>query len=99
MRYMMLAITLLMAGCDSPHPEFMGIKPRVVTVAGSTFSVRIRGEKAEAIRTSREMVPKIGDIFPKAVAAIEIASGCSVLQRSVKGDSAYVRAQIVCPDW
>ncbi len=96
MRYMMPALALLLAGCDSPHPQFMGVEPKVVTVAGSTFSVRIKGEEAEAIRTSREMVPKIGEIFPKAAAAIEIAGGCPVVANSLKGDSAYVRARIRC---
>ena len=96
MRNAVLTLALLLAGCDSPHPEFMGIKPKVITVAGSTFAVRIKGEKAEAIRTSREMVPKIGEIFPKAAAAIEIASGCPVVANSVKGDAAYVRARIDC---
>jgi len=42
------------------------------------------------------MVPKIGEIFPKAAAAIEIASGCAVVAGSLKGDSAYVRARIDC---
>ncbi len=96
MRNAVLTLALLLAACDSPHPEFMGIRPKVITIAGSTFAVRIRGEKAEAIRTSREMVPKIGEIFPKAAAAIEIASGCPVVANSMKGDAAYMRARIDC---
>jgi len=74
----------------------MGIAPQVVTVAGSTFSVRVKDGEAEAIRTDYEFVPRIGEVFPKAVAAIEQASGCKVVTRSVKGDSAYVRARVTC---
>ncbi len=91
-----LLVLTTLAACDSPHPAFMGIKPQVITVQGSTFSVRIKGREAEAIRTSVEYIPRIGEIFPKAAAAIEQASGCRVIARSMKGDSAYMRARLDC---
>ena len=91
-----LIVSGAVAGCDSPHPKFMGIAPHVVTVGGSTFSVRVKGNEAEAIRTDYEYIPRIGQIFPRAVAAIEQASGCKVVVSSVTGDSAYVRARVKC---
>jgi len=84
-----------LAAC-SPHPAFMGVQMQVIKVQGSTFQVRIKGEFAEAIRTNFEYVPKIGDIFPKAKEAMEIASGCTVVPDSMKGDPALMVAKLKC---
>jgi len=86
----------LMAACNSPHPAFMGVQAQEVEVQGSTFQVRIKGDMAEVIRTNFEYVPKIGEIFPKAAAAIEIASDCQVVPNSMKGDPALMMAQLDC---
>lgn len=89
-------ILTLLAACTSPHPAFMGVEMQVIEVQGSTFQVRIKGEVAEAIRTNFEFVPKIGDTFPKAQQAMEIASGCKVVPNSMKGDPALMRAKLKC---
>jgi len=94
-RYGYLVLALL-AACSSPHPAFMSTQEQVVEVQGSTFKVRIKGDKAEAIRTNFEFVPKIGDIFPKAAKAMEIASGCTVVPNSMKGDPALMVAKLDC---
>ncbi len=90
------SVVILLAGCDSPHPAFMQVEAQRITVDGSTFSVRIREDQAEAIRTNFERLPKIGDIFPKAAKAIEIASGCKVIPNSMKGDPALMVAKLDC---
>ena len=90
-------ITIMaLAACDSPHPAFMGVEAQKVTVQGSVFKVRVKGDRAQVIRTNFEFVPKIGEIFPKAAAAIEIASGCKVVPNSMKGDPALMTAQLKC---
>jgi len=86
----------LLAACNSPHPAFMGVQAQEVEVQGSTFQVRIKGDMVEVIRTNFEYVPKIGEIFPKAAAAIEIVSGCSVVPNSMKGDPALMIAKLNC---
>jgi len=93
--FVILAMTILM-GCDSPHPAFMGVESQTVQVDGSTFKIRIREDSAEAIRTNFERIPKIGDTFPKAINAIEIASGCKVVPNSMKGDPAVMVAKLDC---
>lgn len=94
-RYGYLVLALL-AACNSPHPAFNAVQSKMVEVEGSTFQVRIKDELAEAIRTNFEYVPKIGDIFPKATKAIEIASGCTVVPGSMRGDPALMVAKLDC---
>lgn len=89
-------ILVLLAACSSPHPTFMAAQEQVVEVEGSKFKVRIKGDRATAIRTNFEFVPKIGDIFPKAEKAMEIASGCVVVPNSMKGDPALMVAKLNC---
>lgn len=89
-------VICLLTSCDSPHPAFMGVEAKVVEVQGSTFSVRVRENYAQAIRTNFEFVPKIGDTFPKAKIAIETASGCRVVPESMKGDPALMTAKLKC---
>jgi len=86
----------VLLGCASPHPAFMSVEKQVITVQGSTFHVRIKDDKAEVIRTNFERIPKIGDTFPKAVTAIEQASGCTVVSGSMRGDPALMMAKINC---
>jgi len=87
---------VLLAACGSPHPAFMSAQAQVIEVQGSKFQIRIKGDKAEAIRTNFEFVPKIGDTFPKAAKAMEIASGCTVVPNSMKGDPALMVANLDC---
>ena len=94
-RYGYLGLILL-AACSSPHPAFMSVQAQVIEVQGSTFKIWVKGDKAEAIRTNFEFVPKIGDTFPKASKAIEIASGCTVVPGSMRGDPALMVAKLKC---
>ena len=94
-RYRVLVLTIL-AACSSPHPSFMSAEEQVVKVEGSTFKVRVKGDKATAIRSNFEYIPKIGDTFPKAAKAMQIASGCAVVPNSMKGDPALMVAKLDC---
>jgi len=91
-----IPVVILLTGCDSPHPQFSRVEAKKITVAGSTFKIRIRDDRAEAIRTNFEALPKIGDTFPKAAQAIEIASGCKVVPDSMRGDPALMVAKLDC---
>lgn len=83
-----------LGGCDTPAPEFWGIKPQRITVQGVAFDVRIAAKRAEAIRLNRQWAPRLGAAAPQAVAAIEQVSGCRV--RALDGDAARMSAWLDC---
>ena len=86
----------ILTSCSNSHPQYMSVQKQTVEVDGSRFDVRIKGDMAEAIRTNFEYAPKIGEIFPKAARAMEMASGCKVVPNSMKGDPALMVANLKC---
>ncbi|QFU09994.1 hypothetical protein PARPLA_00443 [Rhodobacteraceae bacterium THAF1] len=60
------------------------------------FQVRIKGDTAQAIRVSRNWLPKKRAVFDAATMAVERVAGCPV--RSVDGDQAIVLARLRCKD-
>ncbi|RVT82167.1 hypothetical protein DXV76_16965 [Rhodobacteraceae bacterium CCMM004] len=89
-------LALAAAGCDSPSPDFMGAPATRVEVAGSTFSVRARDGRAEAIRVSREWRPGRSETLERGGEAIRRATGCE-LAGPPEGDQAIVTAVLICP--
>lgn len=89
-----LLLFLLLAACNTPGPQFRGIAPTQVTVEGSTFDVRVRGNRAEAIRTNVEYAPRFGPIRRRAGLAMARVSGCRVLR--VGGDQAQAVGLLDC---
>ncbi|MHA7850460.1 hypothetical protein [Roseovarius sp.] len=85
---------LALAACNTPGPAFRGIDPVRVTVAQSTFDVRVDGLRAQAIRLNMEWAPRRDAVAPRAVAAIEQVSGCSVSR--LDGDQAVTVARLDC---
>ena len=94
MRLTFLALLTTLAACNTPSREFEGLVAQRVTIDGSTFDVRVRGELAEAIRLNMEYAPRFGAIETRAVRAMEVVSGCSVKQ--VTGDQAQALGQLDC---
>ena len=95
MKYL-LVLPLLLAACASPAPAMMGAEPTQVRIDNTDFTVRIRGNRAEAIRTNMRAFPTIGEIYPRARAAMEQASGCQVIEDSLRGDQSVMRADLAC---
>ncbi|KPP84383.1 MAG: hypothetical protein HLUCCO07_09160 [Rhodobacteraceae bacterium HLUCCO07] len=93
MRWILPCLVIL-AGCDTPHPRFAGVEPVRITVGQSTFDIRVRDRKAEAIRRNAEWAPRPEAVAPRAVAAIERVSGCTV--RRLDGDQAQFFAWLKC---
>jgi len=85
-----------LSACDSPSPAMMGIPQQRIVVDGAEFSVRVRGERAEAIRTNPMPLPSIGAIVARAETAMERASGCRVLTDTLRGDQSVMRADLDC---
>ena len=88
------AIFLATASCNTAGPHFRGLPATTVTVDGSTFDVRVRGELAEAIRTNMEYAPRFGPIQERAGLAMAMVSGCEV--REVRGDQAQATGILKC---
>lgn len=96
MRSFLIAILAfcVLAACDTAGPHFRGLPATTVTVDGSTFDVRVRGELAEAIRTNSEYAPRFGPIQVRAGQAMAMVSGCEVTQ--VRGDQAQATGILKC---
>lgn len=90
----MLACLILLGACDIPGLEFRGIEATRVTVMGSTFDIRIKDRRAEAIRLNRESNPRWMIIGARAGFAIEQVSGCKI--KKMSGDPAVVKARLKC---
>lgn len=87
---------LLFAGCSAATWEFRGIAAHRIVVDGSEFAVRVKGDRAEAVRVTAELKPYTQVIFARAAVAMEMASGCIVRAGSLSGDPAVVTARLIC---
>lgn len=94
MKYLALFALTWLAACNTPSPEFKGIAPTRVTVDGSTFDVRVDGQKAEALRVNAQYAPRFGPIRDRAARAMAQVSGCEV--RKVTGDQALAFGALKC---
>lgn len=90
----LLAALAVLISCNTAGPHFRGLPATSVTVQGSTFDVRVRGELAEAIRTNMEYAPRFGPIRERAGMAMAMVSGCEV--REVRGDQALATGILKC---
>ncbi len=93
---LMLCFLLFLAGCNTPPPAFGGIAPVRVQVEQSLFDVRIRGDRAHALRLNPEYTTSLAAVAPRARRAIEQASGCRVAEGSIAGDAIFVTAGLRC---
>ncbi len=91
---LMLCLFVLLAGCNTPSPHFRGIAPTRVTVEGSVFDVRVRDNRAEALRVNTQYAPRFGPIRERAGQAMALVSGCEVV--SVGGDQALAFGRLDC---
>ncbi|QFT57852.1 hypothetical protein FIU94_03355 [Sulfitobacter sp. THAF37] len=94
--FLVLFAAVALVGCNSPSPEFSGAAPTRVTVEGSTFDVRLRDGRAEAIRVNMQYAPRFGPIRAQAGAAMAMVSGCRVVE--VTGDQAQAFGRLDCGD-
>jgi hypothetical protein len=78
MKFLLSLLTLVLASFNTAGRHFRGLQATTVTVDGSTFDVRVRGELAEAIRTNSEYAPRFGPIRERAGRAMALVSGCEV---------------------
>lgn len=98
MRILLLTLPLgllcTLAACSDPSPHFSGVNATRVSVSGSTFDVRLRGNLAEAIRINPQYAPRLGPLRQQASQAMATVSGCRVT--GVLGDQALMTGLLDC---
>ncbi len=91
---MRFLILLMLAACSAGTPHFRGVPATRVSVNGSVFDVRVRGELAEAVRVNAQYAPRLGPIRDRAALAMAQVSGCPILD--VLGDAAVTLGVLGC---
>ncbi|MFY0594855.1 MAG: hypothetical protein JXQ85_00355 [Cognatishimia sp.] len=95
MRYFLCSFVLLgLVACDSPSIEFMDGEKSVHEIGGHSFSVHVKGDRAQVIRTNFAKKPDIRVISRQAERAIEEAAHCPVTE--IYGDVAVMVGQLDC---
>lgn len=89
-----LLVLLCVSACNAPSPYFGGAEVTRVRVEGSVFDVRRKGRLAEAVRVNSEYAPRLGPIARRAEIAMEVVTGCDVLQ--IRGDAAQILGIMNC---
>ncbi|UWQ05031.1 hypothetical protein [Aliiroseovarius crassostreae] len=93
-----IALSALLAGCDSPSPEFRSKDTRTyeATVQGATFKIHRREDWVESYRVNFEALPSVSSVLRRAKIAIEQSTGCPIREGSLSGDQGIQRAQLNC---
>jgi hypothetical protein len=94
MRHLIFSVFVVLGGCNTPGPHFRGLEPTRISVDGSVFDIRVRGELAEALRVNPEYAPRLGPIQTRAAQAMALVSGCIVTE--VRGDQALLTGLLDC---
>lgn len=92
----LLLVAMVLSSCNTPSPEFRGLPTTQVTVEGSSFDVRVRNNRAEALRTNVQYAPRFGPIQARAGMAMAQVSGCEVVE--VYGDQSLAFGRLDCGD-
>lgn len=92
----LLMFLTVMNGCNTPSIGFSQIEPRSITLGANTFDVRVKEDRAEALRMDAMYGTPLAVQTQIAVQAIEEVTGCEVLPQSITGDPAMVQATIDC---
>lgn len=90
----LISCLVVLSGCNMPSPAFRGVPATRVTVEGSVFDVRLRRNRAEAMRINSQYAPRFGPIKKRAVLAIQHVSGCQVVR--ISGDQALTFGRLDC---
>ncbi|MFK7746439.1 MAG: hypothetical protein AB8B47_15400 [Roseobacter sp.] len=93
-RFLILVFCSVLLGCNGAGPHFTELTATRVTIDGSTFDVRVQQNLAEAIRVNSEYAPRLGPIATRAGRAMELVSGCYVVQ--IRGDAAVTTGVLDC---
>jgi len=90
----LLALLLILAGCNTPPAYFSQSTVQTLSVEGSTFDVRIRDQIALAMRTNPEPISQLKFVEARARAAMEEVSKCKVVE--TLGDVSVMMGALSC---
>ncbi|WP_417718416.1 hypothetical protein [Salipiger sp.] len=85
---------LLLTACDMAGPGFRGVPAVQREVEGSTFTIRVKDDMAEVIRTSMEFPARFDPISARAQKAVFLETGCR--PDWVTGDPAMMVMGLSC---
>lgn len=96
MRLVIISVAALFfaASCNTPSLPFYGADVTRISVEGSAFDIRRKGNFAEAIRVSPTGLYRFEPIARRAEVAIGLVTGCRV--REVRGDVAVIVGALDC---
>ncbi len=94
MRKSLLISAVFVAGCNLPGLEFRHVAATRITIGSSIFDVRVKGDRAQAIRRNPEPKAQRKGLALRAIAAIETVSGCRAGR--LDGDAALVVTRLDC---
>ena len=96
-----LIFLVYLTACATPSQYFRREPATRISVDGSIFDVRVRGNLAEAVRINSQYAPRFGPIRGRAGFAMAQVSGCRVVE--VRGDQALATGILSCkgraPGW
>jgi len=96
----LLALVLL-AACASPDRAFWGVEPQRLSLGGRDYVVYVDRDHAQprvqVIRMGYARRPEHAAILAAMQVAAEQASGCALVEGSVRGDSGVMTARLACP--
>jgi len=91
-------LILVFAACNGPSLDMRGGTASQVDLDGHSFNVFIRDGRAEAVRTNFVKRRDLGQVYVSAARAMEAASDCRVIDKSMRGDPAQMWARLDCRD-
>jgi hypothetical protein len=94
-----LALAFFLAACGAqPAPQFFGAERTDVTRDGRAYTVYRKGEAVEVIRLGYARRGEHQAIRATMIALIPEVTGCTLLERSLQGDSGEMRGRLRCPE-
>lgn len=97
MRLILISL-LLLCGCASASPGFLGVTPVQVERGGFVIQVWRRGNHAQAIRMGYATRREQAGLRAHLLAAVEEVTGCRADLARVEGDTGVLNVGLICPD-
>lgn len=92
----LVVLLLLLAACASPSPKFLDATRADVVVAGRSYTVFSEGNRAQVIRLGYATPSERRTIPDQMLKAVALATGCTPMASSFRGDSGEMRGRITC---
>jgi len=92
-----LSLTLLVAACASPAPEFMGASQTRISRDGRDYAVFHTATRAEVVRLGYAGRAERQGMLAVMIDVMAEATGCTPVVSSIEGDTGEIRGRIRCP--